>query len=65
MIKSVLNSMIGVDFYAILSLGFFMTFFCVMLVWVFLLRKPYLHTMQHMPLDQNSNDEGDTRHVQS
>ena len=52
MMKVVLNHISGVDIYAIMSLGFFMSFFCIMLVWVLRLRKPYLNTMQNLPLEE-------------
>ena len=64
MTKAVLTAISGVDIYASLSLGLFMSFFIGMLIWVVGLRKPHLQHMQHLPLDAQANEAGDSDHVQ-
>ncbi len=62
MTKAVLNAISGVDLYATLSLGLFMTFFIAMLVWVCSLRKHHIQHMIHLPLE-TSQETGETHHV--
>jgi len=64
MIKAVLNHINGVDLYAILSLGLFMSFFIGMLFWVCSLRKTHLKHMQQLPLDTIEKEHsGDNYHA--
>jgi len=55
MIKNVLENIGGIGLYGIISLCLFFTFFTGMLIWAFRLRKPYLKSMEELPLDDGEN----------
>jgi hypothetical protein len=56
MIKNVLSDIGGVGLYGVISICLFFTVFVGSLIWVFLLRKPHLNSMSHLPLDDGSQD---------
>ena len=56
MIQNVLEHMGGIENYGIISLILFLACFLGMLVWAFLLRKPFLKKMSRLPLEDDSDD---------
>ena len=55
MYKQVLQSISGVDTYAVIALIMFFLFFLLILGWVFTLNKKYVSQMENIPLDDNIN----------
>jgi hypothetical protein len=51
MIEHVLHDIGGIGIFGIVSVCLFFAFFIGMLVWAARLKKPYLHSMQALPLD--------------
>ena len=51
MIQNVLRHMGGIENYGILSLILFFGCFFGMLIWVLLLKKPFLQSMSRLPLE--------------
>ena len=56
MIQNVLRNLGGIENYGILSLILFLACFVGMLVWVCLLRKPFLKEMSRLPLEGDPED---------
>ena len=55
----------GIGIYGILSICLFFVVFTSALIWAFLLRKPFLHSMSRLPLDSESSPtqpKGGPRH---
>jgi hypothetical protein len=55
----------GIENYGIISLSLFFLTFLVMLIWVLLLKKPFLREMSRLPLEPDSepsDQEGIHRH---
>lgn len=50
MIQNVLHHIGGIGIYGIISVCLFFTFFTGMLIWAAFLKKPYLHSMRELPL---------------
>ena len=57
MIENVLHRLGGIEHYGIVSLSLFFACFTGMLVWVFLLKKPFLNEMSQLPLEPDSEDQ--------
>ncbi|NOS85934.1 MAG: hypothetical protein HOP31_12390 [Ignavibacteria bacterium] len=57
MYKQVLQSISGVETYAIIALIMFFLFFLLILGWVFTLNKKYINQMENIPLDDNINSK--------
>jgi len=57
MIRNVLTTMGGIENYGILSLTLFFACFIGMLVWAFLLEKPFLKDMSRLPLESDTEQE--------
>ncbi len=55
MYKQVLQSISGVDTYAVIALIMFFLFFLLILGWVFTLNKKYIKQMENIPLDDTEN----------
>ena len=53
MIENVIRDIGGVGIYGIISICLFFAIFTGMLVWAFRLKKPYLNSMRHLPLDED------------
>ena len=53
MYKQVLQSISGVDTYAVIALIMFFLFFLLILVWEFTLSKKYVSQMKNIPLDDS------------
>ena len=53
MLKSVLESIEGIDIFPIISLVVFALVFCAMLIWVFKLDKKTVTKMKNLPLEDN------------
>jgi len=53
MLKSVLESIAGIDIFPIISLAVFTLVFGAMLLWVFKLDKKTVSKMKKLPLDDN------------
>lgn len=62
MIKNVLQHMAGIENYGMLSLLLFFACFLGMLIWVLLLRKPFLKEMARLPLEEDPSDSDKTIH---
>jgi cbb3-type cytochrome oxidase subunit 3 len=52
MIENTLRSLGGVGLYGIISICLFFGFFICMLFWASRLKKPYLNSMQSLPLNE-------------
>lgn len=59
MIQNVLRHLGGIENYGMISLLLFFTCFMGMLIWVCLLKKPFLNEMSQLPLDPEP-DTSDT-----
>lgn len=57
MYKQVLQSISGVDTYAVIALIMFFLFFLLILGWVFTLNKKYVSQMENIPLDDSINSK--------
>ena len=57
MYKEVLEKIDGIGLYGVISICIFFGFFSIMLAWAFALKKNYLQTMGHLPLDGNEIPE--------
>jgi hypothetical protein len=51
MIEHVLHDLNGIEIFGIISVCLFFGFFTGMLLWAGRLKKPYLNSMQQLPLD--------------
>jgi len=51
MIEHVLPHLNGIEIFGIISVCLFCAFFSAMLLWASRLKKPYLNSMQKLPLD--------------
>jgi hypothetical protein len=51
MIKTILENTNGIEIFGIISVCLFFAFFTGMLLWASRLKKPYLNSMQDLPLD--------------
>lgn len=54
MIENTLRSLGGVGLYGLISVCLFFGFFVCMLLWAARLKKPYLSSMQSLPLNEES-----------
>lgn len=50
MIQDTLRNIGGIGLYGVISVCLFLAVFTGMLVWAFLLKKPYLESMSQLPL---------------
>ncbi|MBT8378325.1 MAG: cbb3-type cytochrome c oxidase subunit 3 [Ignavibacteria bacterium] len=60
MYKDILQSIDGVEFYAIAAMMIFILFFLVMIVWLIKVDKNYIKKMSELPLkedNETSNEE--------
>ncbi|HSU57245.1 MAG TPA: CcoQ/FixQ family Cbb3-type cytochrome c oxidase assembly chaperone [Candidatus Dormibacteraeota bacterium] len=55
MIENVMRNMGGVAVFGIISITLFFAFFTGMFFWAIRLKKPYLTSMQELPLDCQEN----------
>lgn len=64
MIRNVLEHIGGIERYGIISILLFFACFTGVLVWVFLLKKPFLNRMAAKPLEPDSSEPvpEETRH---
>ena len=51
MIQNVLHHIGGVGIYGVLSVCLFFAFFATVLLWALCIKKPYVDSMQQLPLD--------------
>ena len=62
MFKEVLQSIEGIGIYPLISMGVFLVFFMIVIIWYFKADKKYLENMSNLPLDNdqviNSNNTG-------
>jgi cytochrome c oxidase cbb3-type subunit 4 len=56
MIRDVLQSIEGVEFYTIVSMIIFILFFIGMIIWLFKVDKKYIKTMSELPLQEEKNE---------
>ncbi len=64
MIQNVLRDIGGVGIYGVISITIFFLFFIGVLVWVLRLKRPYLGSMETLPLEKESppTELGDHNH---
>ena len=55
MFKDYLQSIEGVEVYAIISMIIFITFFIGILIWLFKVDKQYIKKMRELPLEKDSS----------
>jgi len=56
MIKEYLQAIEGIEIYPVVGLILFLTFFLLMIIWVFKIDKGYLKHMKQLPLDNGINN---------
>ena len=56
MVKEVLQSIEGVEFYTIVSMIIFILFFIGMTIWLFKVDKNYIKTMSELPLIEEKKE---------
>jgi hypothetical protein len=54
MIENVLHGIGGVGIFGVISICLFFAFFSGMLLWAAFLKRPYLHSMEDLPLEKES-----------
>ena len=59
MLSEHLSSIEGVSIYPVISLVMFFLIFAFTIVWVWKLDKKYIHRMENIPFDSNSENEND------
>jgi len=55
MFKDYLQSIEGVEVYAIISMIIFITFFIGIVIWLFKVDKQYINKMRELPLEKDSS----------
>jgi cbb3-type cytochrome oxidase subunit 3 len=56
MYKDILQSIEGIEFYAIVSMIIFILFFIGITIWVFKVDKKYIKQMSELPLKEDNNE---------
>lgn len=56
MFKEVLQSIEGIEFYAIVAMIIFILFFIGMTIWLFKVDKKYIKKMSELPLNEDKNE---------
>jgi cbb3-type cytochrome oxidase subunit 3 len=56
MFKDVLQSIDGVEFYAIVAMIIFILFFIGIAIWLFKVDKKYIKKMSELPLNEENNE---------
>ncbi|MGO8766473.1 MAG: hypothetical protein ACLQSR_15215 [Limisphaerales bacterium] len=56
MIENVLSNIGGIGLYGIISICIFGTIFLVAFIWMLGLKKPYLHSMSELPLEDEPSE---------
>jgi len=56
MYKDILQSIVGIEFYAIVSMIIFIFFFIGLTIWVFKVDKKYIKQMSELPLKEDNNE---------
>ena len=62
MFKEILNSISGIEIWPIIGLFLFMGLFVGILVWVFRLDKRFIKKMEELPLEEDSQNNGEQKH---
>lgn len=57
MFSNYLSTIEGIGILPLISLLFFVSFFTVILIWVFKVDKNYIKKMEELPLDSNNNSK--------
>lgn len=57
--KEVLQNIMGVEIFPVISLILFMLFFFLILGWIFSLKKQYITEMENIPLEDNNYSESE------
>ncbi len=57
--KEVLQNIMGVEIFPVISLIIFMLFFFLILGWIFTLKKQYITEMENIPLEDNKYSESE------
>ena len=61
MIRDLIESMAGIEFFGLLSLFIFICLFIAVLYWTFRADKTYIDKMKNLPLDKSPMN-GDSNH---
>ena len=56
MIENVLSKIDGIGIYGIISICIFFGTFCAAAAWMWSLKKPYIHSMSQLPLEDESRE---------
>ena len=56
MFKNILESVSGIEIYAIAGLLIFLVMFVAILFWIFRIDKKYIEKMEQLPLENNFNE---------
>lgn len=57
MLRSIFQGAADLAFYPVLSLIIFLGIFISVLVWLTIIRKPYIKHMSHLPLEEPLSEE--------
>lgn len=60
MLSDPLSAIEGVSLYPIISLILFFSLFVISIIWVVKLDKKYIHRMENIPLESNSESENNS-----
>lgn len=60
MLSEPLSAIEGVSLYPIISLIMFFSLFVVSIIWVVRLDKKYIHRMENLPLESNTENENNS-----
>jgi cbb3-type cytochrome oxidase subunit 3 len=61
MFKDVLQSIEGIEFFAIIGMIIFILFFIGITIWLFKVDKKYIKKMSELPLNEESNENKNFR----
>ena len=56
MYKDILQSISGIELYAIVAMVIFILFFVGMAIWVIKVDKKYIKRMRELPIEENNNE---------
>jgi hypothetical protein len=56
MIENVLSRIDGIGAYGVVSICIFVGTFCAAFLWMMSLKKPYIHSMSQLPLEDETPD---------
>jgi hypothetical protein len=56
MIENVLSEISGIGLYGVVSICIFFATFCAATAWMFSIKKPYIQSMSHLPLEDEPSE---------